>query len=275
MVVHAEDKNLIVERRTASKNAIQDNWQAYCSARDDEAEARAIKLLISVAEETGCKIHVVHLSSKLGLDLIREAQNKGLKITSETCPHYLFFTQDDFNNQKISTYLKTAPPVKNRIDREALWDGLKDGTLSFVVTDHAGCDPVKEKSSNNFWEIYGGIPGVEHRIPFLFSEGFLKNRLTLSQTIQLLSSNVADYFNLNNKGYIKEGFDADFALINLWDKQVINSTNMHSKGKYTPFEGVTFNSVVEKTFLRGELIMNLFRETEQKIGFGKFIEADS
>jgi allantoinase len=272
MAVHAEDKKMIVKRKTAAKNAGQNNWQAYCSARDDKAEAKAIKLLIDIAEKTGCRIHVVHLSSKLGLDLIREAQSKGLKITSETCPHYLFFTQDDFNNQKISAFLKTAPPVKNKIDREALWEGLKDETLSFVVTDHAGCDPEKEKSSKNFWEVYGGIPGVEHRVPFLFSEGFLKNRLTLSQTTKLLSSNVADYFNLKNKGYVKVGFDADFALINLWDKQVVKYEEMHSKGKYTPFEGITFNSVVEKTFLRGELIMNRLGETEQKIGYGKFIK---
>jgi allantoinase len=275
MAVHAEDKKIIFERRNAIKNTGQNNWQAYCSARDDQAEAKAIKLLVTLAEKTDCRIHVVHLSSKLGLDVIREARSKGLKITSETCPHYLFFTQDDFNNPKISSYLKTAPPVKNEIDRDALWEGLKDGTLSFVVTDHAGCDPEKEKSSKNFWEVYGGIPGVEHRVPFLFSEGFLKNRFSLSQTIKLLSYNVADFFNLKNKGYIKEGFDADFALINLWDNQVVKSIEMHSKGKYTPFEGITFNSIVEKTFLRGELIMNQNGEPEQKIGYGKFIEIGS
>jgi allantoinase len=275
MAVHAEDKKMIVERRTALKSAGQNSWQAYCSVRDDQAEAKAIKLLIDIASKTGCRVHVVHLSSKMGLDLIRDAQNKGLKMTSETCPQYLFFTQKDFNNPKISAYLKTAPPVKNEIDREALWEGLKDGTLSFVVTDHAGCDPEKEKSSKNFWEVYGGIPGVEHRVPFLLSEGFLKNRLTLSQTIKLLSSNVADYFNLKNKGFIKEGFDADFALINLWGKQVVKSKEMHSKGKYTPFEDFTFNAVVEKTFLRGKLIMNRLGETEQTIGYGKFVEVGS
>lgn len=275
MAVHAEDKRMIVERTAFYKSTGQNNWQAYCAARDDQAEAKAIKLLINVAQKTGCKIHVVHLSSKLGLDLIRQAQRKGLKVTSETCPQYLFFTQKDFSNSKISAYLKTAPPVKNEIDREALWEGLKDETLSFVVTDHAGCNPEKEKSSKNFWEVYGGIPGVEHRIPFLFSEGFLKNKLTLSQTIKLLSSSVADYFNLKNKGYIKEEYDADFALINLWDKKVINSKEMYSKGKYTPFEGITFNAIVEKTFLRGGLIMNCSGETEQSMGYGKFIETIS
>ncbi len=210
MAVHAEDKKMIAERTAILKSAGQNNWQAYCSARDDQAEAKAIKLLIDIAEKTGCRIHIVHLSSKLGLDLIRQAQSKGLKVTAETCPQYLFFTQEDFNNSKISAYLKTAPPVKNEIDREALWNGLKDGTLSFVVTDHAGCNPEKEKSSNNFWEVYGGIPGVEHRVPFLFSEGFLKNKLTLSDTIKLLSSNVADYFNLKRS---KDILKKDMMLI--------------------------------------------------------------
>jgi len=273
MAVHAEDKRMITERTAISKSVGQKDWQAYCSARDDQAEAKAIKLLIDVAQKTGCRIHVVHLSSKLGVDLIREAKSKGLKVTSETCPQYLFFTQEDFNNSNISAYLKTAPPVKNEIDREALWQGLNDGTLSFVVTDHAGCNPEKEKISNNFWEVYGGIPGVEHRVSFLFSEGFLKNKLTLSQTVKLLSSGVADYFNLTGKGYIKEGYDADFALINLWEKHVIDSKEMHSKGKYTPFEGVTFNAIAEKTFLRGELIMDISGKTEQSMGYGKFIEA--
>ncbi len=273
MAVHAEDKKMIVERRADAKSKGQNNWQAYCSARDDQAEAKAVKLLINIAEKTECRVHIVHLSSALGLNLIREAQSKGVNISSETCPQYLFFTQMDFNNFQISAYLKTAPPVKDESDREALWEGLKDGTLSFVVTDHAGCDPEKEKSSENFWEVYGGIPGVEHRVPFLFSEGFLKDKLTLSNTIKLLSSNVADYFNLKNKGYLKEGHDADFSLIDLWDNQVINSGGMHSKGRYTPFEGITFNSVVEKTFLRGEIIMNHSGEAERMVGYGQFIKA--
>ncbi len=275
MAVHAEDKQMIVEKRTIAKNAGKNDWRDYCSVRDDQVEAKAINLLLKIARQTGCKIHIVHLSSKLGLDLIRQAQDEGLKITSETCPQYLYFTQNDFNNPKISNFLKTAPPVKNKIDREALWHGLKDGTLSFVVTDHAGCNPEKEKSSENFWEVYGGIPGVEHRVPFLFSEGFLKNKLTLSQTINLLSSNVADYFNLKNKGHIKPGYDADFVLLDLWNKKVVKSEEMHGKGKYTPFDGITFNAVVESTFLRGELIMNNSGKTEQTIGYGKFIEVSS
>ena len=196
----------------------------------------------------------MHLSSQFGVELIRQAKNEGINITAETCPHYLFFKKDDFENPEISAYLKTAPPVKTEYDRLSLWEALKDGTLQFVTTDHAGCDPEKEKKGNDFWKIYGGIPGVEHRVPFLFSEGFKRGRLTLENTINLLSTNVASYFNLKSKGKLLPGFDADFSLINLWENQSISAKQMHSKGKYTPFEGKVFEALVEKTILKGHTI---------------------
>ncbi len=110
--------------------------------------------------------------------------------------------------------------------------------------------------------MYGGIPGVEHRVPFLFSKGFLQEKLTLQKIIQLLSSNVADYFGLKSKGYLKVGYDADIAFIDLWNSEIISASNMHSKGKYTPFEGSVFDTVVQKVFLRGTEIMNKEKKTD-------------
>jgi dihydroorotase-like cyclic amidohydrolase len=147
---------------------------------------------------------------------------------------------------------------------------LIDGTLSFVVTDHAGSIPENDKSSDNFWEVYGGIPGVEHRVPFLFSEGFLKNRITLEKTINLLSKNVANLFGIKNKGEMNVGFDSDFALINLWNNEIVSSDKMHSKGKFTPFEGVKFNATVEKTWLRGKVVADKYNKNEIKYN-GEFI----
>ena len=271
LAVHAEDKKRIETRRLNFQKNIRNDRKAYCNARDDIAEELAIKTLIEIAKQTDCRIHIVHLSSAKGLAQVRKAQKMGLKFTAETCPHYLYFTQKDFENEKISAFLKTAPPVKKAIDRKELWKGLSDGSLSFVTTDHAGCDPKKEKSSKNFWKVYGGIPGVEHRVPFLFSEGFLKGKLSLQKTIELLSTNAAEFFNLNQKGKLEVGKDADFALINLWTSEVIKSRNMHSKGKYTPFENVEFNARVEKTFLRGQLVMDRKNNFIAKPGLGKFI----
>lgn len=271
LAVHAEDKEIVTERRDHLKKIGNKDWQAYYYARDEKAEALAVMKLINIARITGCKIHIVHLSSQFGVELIRQAKNEGLNISAETCPHYLFFTKDDFDNPEISAFLKTAPPVKSENDKFALWEALKDGILEFVTTDHAGCDPEKEKKGNDFWKIYGGIPGVEHRVTFLMSEGFKQGRLTLEKTINLLSTNVAHFFNLESKGKLIAGCDADFSLIDLWKSKTINAHNMHSKGHYTPFNGKTFDSLVEKTILRGHLIIDnghLINNNK----FGKFIK---
>ena len=271
LAVHAEDKHRILTRMKKFQTNSRNDWKAYCDSRDDVAEELAIKTLIEIAKQTECRIHIVHLSSAKGLEQVRKAQQMGLKFTAETCPHYLYFAQKDFENEKISAFLKTAPPVKKTFDRKELWKGLNDGSLSFVTTDHAGCNPKREKSSKNFWEVYDGIPGVEHRVPFLFSEGFLREKLSLQKTIDLISGNAAEFFNLNQKGKLEVGKDADFALINLWTSEVIKSRNMHSKGKYTPFENVEFNARVEKTFLRGQLVMDRKNHFIAKPGSGKFI----
>lgn len=269
--VHAEDKFLVTNRRAKSQGMNINTWQAYCNARDSKAEEKAIDYLISIAAFKDVRIHVVHLSSRAGLEQIRKAKAQGLAFTSETCPHYLYFTQGDFNNSRIRNFLKTAPPVKHEEDRNALWNGLQNGDLSFVATDHAGCDPAIGKVSDNYWKVYGGIPGVEHRVPFLFSEGFLKGKLNLELTIKLLSTSVASYFNLKKKGSLEIGKDADIALINLWGGEKILSEQMHSKGKYTPFDEVFFNSKVEQTYLRGKKIVDKSSVSEEGLGFGKYV----
>jgi len=271
LAIHAEDKIYIAHKRNRFQTMGQNDWRAYCDARDDLAEAKAVFQLVDIAQKTGCWIHIAHLSSSLGLEMVRRAQLEGLHFTAETCPHYLHFTQKDFENEGISNYLKTAPPVKNEKDKEALWEGLKDGSIALITTDHAGCNPKQEKSSWNFWEVYGGIPGVEHRVPFLLSEGFKKGRLTLARSIELLSSNPAKLADFNNKGSLEEGKDADMTLVNLWDKQVIKAEQMHSKGKYTPFEDIEFEARVEKTFLRGKVIMGDENQAAVEVGYGKFV----
>lgn len=272
MAVHAEDKSLIFSRREIFQKENKNSWKEYCIARDVESERKAIEQMKIISKKTGCRTHIVHLSSKAGMEIIRIAAKENIKLTSETCPHYLYFTQSDFENVVIKNYLKTAPPVKFEEDQNELWKALKNNELEFVTTDHAGCNPDEEKTSDNFWKVYGGIPGVEHRVPFLFSEGFMKNRLTLEQTIKLLSSNAAKFFNLSDKGELSKNKDSDFTLIDLWNSQIISAENMHSKGKYTPFEDVTFNAVVKNTYLRGEEIMNRANNTFGKIGYGKFVE---
>ncbi|MBI9070691.1 MAG: amidohydrolase family protein [Melioribacteraceae bacterium] len=256
LAVHAEDKKLVTDREKSARMNLKSDWGAYCGARDDQAEAKAVFNVINIAAETGCHIHIVHLSSALGLGLIRKAQKQGVRVTTETCPHYLQFTQIDFDDPKITKLLKTAPPVKFETDRDALWNGLKDGTISFVTTDHAGCDPLKEKISDDFWEVYGGIPGVQHRVNYMLSEGFFKGKIDLQTTVHLLSAGVAEIFGLTDKGTILKGFDADITLVDLYKNQKINSKEMLCKGKYTPFNGIELKSSISEVFLRGRKIVD-------------------
>ena len=226
-----------------------------------------------IAASSRCRMHIVHLSSQRGMQLVREARAEQIPLTAETCPHYLNFTQKDFTREDISVYLKTAPPVKHEQDRQALWEGLNDGTLSFITTDHAGCIPEQEKSSDNFWEIYGGIPGVQHRVSFMLSEGFKKGRLTLQKTIELLSTNVAEYFGIaNRKGSLGIGKDADFVVMDLWKSQKITAADMQSKGKYTPFEGMIFDATVEQTWLRGKLISQHGQPVNLDYSYGRWLK---
>ncbi|MBZ0198479.1 MAG: allantoinase AllB [Ignavibacteriaceae bacterium] len=271
LAVHAEDKQIVqlIQQQRIKNGA--NSWRDYTDSRSVEAEAKSIKQLAEIAERTGCKIHIVHLSSKKGMEIVSAYRKLGVNISAETCPHFLQFTQKDFEKPAIRNFLKTAPPVKNKEDKEFLWYALSQNEIEFVTTDHAGCDPAVEKSSGNFWEVYGGIPSVEHRVPFLFSEGFVKQKLSLEQTINFLSTNAAKFFQIENKGKLQSGFDADIALINLWESEIITHEKMHSKGKYTPFEGIRFNAAVEKTYLRGEIIYSRDDNFCGKIGAGKFM----
>ncbi len=254
MAVHAEDKELICYREKRFKAMHRSDWKAYCECRDEQTEAAAVQKLIEISQKTECRIHIVHLSSQLALKDIVKARKFGTNITTETCPHYLHFTQKDFENNKIRNFLKTAPPVKLEEDKTALWEGLQNGSIEFVTTDHAGSIPEVDKSSDDFWKVYGGIPGVEHRVPYMLSEGFLSGRLTLQKTIELLSVNAAKFFNLKEKGKLEIGKDADMVFVDLWNSEIVKARNMHSKGKYTPFEGVKFNAIIKERFINGKLM---------------------
>jgi allantoinase len=266
VAVHSEDRGLIEKRREYFQLHNMNDIESYCKTRDDMAELIAINSVIDVAKETKARFHIVHTSSKKGLQPVEKAQREGIKISAETCPHYLAFTQSDF--KRIGSILKTVPPVKKEEDKEYLWSGLQKGSISFIATDHAGCIPEKEKNTGNIWTDYGGIPGTELMVTFLFSEGYLKNRISLKRTIDLLSTNTAKFYGLYpQKGSLQIDTDADFAILNLTERQKIKGKNLHCKGKYTPFEGQTFSAKIDKTFCRGKLIVNDGKFLGKK-GFG-------
>jgi allantoinase len=249
--VHAEDARLVqegTEREQAAPDG--DAPAAYARARSAEAEAKGIAACIALAEATRARVHVVHVACGEGVKLLREAKARGVTITAETCPQYLAFTVDDLG--RMGSVLKTAPVVKSAADREALWEGLVDGTLDMVATDHAPGQWPVEKQSGSIWTDYGGVPGVELLLPYVLSEGVAKGRITLARALELLSSEPARIHGLGSrKGALQPGMDADFVAVDPTAKWTVHAEQLITRQKYTPFEGHELCGRVMRTFVRG------------------------
>jgi dihydroorotase-like cyclic amidohydrolase len=194
-----------------------------------------------------------------------------MDATTETCPQYLVFTTEDF--KKLGSVLKIAPPLRKEEDREELWRGLKDGSIDFICTDHAAGKYPEEKSSPNIWKNYAGIPGTQLAVPTMLHYGYHQGRLTLGEIQKLMAENIAKRYGLYpQKGMIKVGSDADFTIVDLDKKWVVEPSKLESKGKYSPLAGKELKGQISMTVVRGEIV---YREDEGVIGkkgYGQFVK---
>ncbi len=246
--VHAEDPTIVAE---ATKKITGDSPADFAASRPVDAEVTAIRRVGEMAGELGTKLHIVHVSSGSGAEEIDRLQKQGVNISGETCPQYLAFTIDDLC--RLGSVLKCAPPVRSKEENEKLWSYLGK-SISFLATDHAPCTK-EEKNSGNFMTDYCGMPGVELLLPFALHYGYHQEKLTLEQIQKLTSENAAKRFNLfPQKGALEIGADADFALINLNTLNKIEAEKLKSKGKFTPFDKMTFCGSVEQTWIHGERV---------------------
>ena len=231
---------------------------AWSEARNELAEKVAIELGISFAEATGARLHIVHMSSGIGAKLIKEAKQRGINATSETCPHYLTLNYQE-SMSKYGAKAKIAPPLRTTADNEELWEGLADGSVDFMGTDHAPyeIESEKEKEGMNIWNAFPGIPGTETMAPIIISEGYNKGRLTLSRTMEILATSAAKQYGLYpKKGAMEIGSDADFAIVDLDKEWTIEVDNQASMCKYTPLEGMKLKGRVVKSILRGTVVFD-------------------
>ena len=250
--VHAEN-NAIMDYMTAKlKGAGRTDPLAHVEARPPIAEAESIQRAILFAAETGCKLHIYHLSSKEGVQLIKAAREKGVQVSAETGPHYLLL--DCNYMQKVGSILKMNPPVRSREHGEALWLGLLDGTVEVIATDHSPHTP-EEKIKDNIWEAIPGFPGVETSVPLILTQ-VNEGRLSLMTYVKLASENPARVFNLYpRKGTIQINTDADFTIVDMEKEGVITSEKLHSKSKITPFDGWRVKGLPVYAIVRGNIVM--------------------
>lgn len=244
---HCEDPKII--SKLTQRFIDDEDILAYARSRPVEAEVEGIRTFLSALKDTGARGHIVHVGCKEGVELIGEYKEQGVDVTCETCPHYLAFNEDDF--KRFGSSLKTAPVVKTKEDSEALWKYLSEGLIDFVATDHAPC-PKERKNTGSMWTDYGGIPGLETFIDYIYNEGVLKNRLTLERFIEVTSYNAAVRYGLDRTGQIKPGFYADLIAIDNNSKRIVDVNNFYSKGKISPFNGMKFDASVVASYIRGE-----------------------
>lgn len=280
-MIYAENSDVISWLTDALELSGQTAPRHHADARPAIAEREATHRAISLAEIVGVPLLVVHVSGGEAMEQIAAARHKGLQIFAETCPQYLFLTADDLNLDGFEGAKHIcSPPPRDAASQQSVWRGLQDATFQVFSSDHAPFrfdDAAGKKvrgEEASFAHVPNGIPGVETRLPLLFSEGVVKKRISLRRFVELTSTNPARLYGLMpRKGTIAIGADADIAIWNPEKQVTITNEMLHHNVDYTPYEGRVVTGWPETVLSRGEIIINN-GELLAKKGRGIFLECD-
>ncbi len=248
LLVHAELPAPIDRAARKVAGADQQSYGTYLDSRPRAAEDEAIALLRDVCAETGAWIHIVHLSSASAVAIVKDAQSAGLRLTAETTPHYLHFDAETIPAGRNE--FKCAPPIRERANREQLWQGLADDTIEMIVSDHSPCTP--ELKRGTFLTAWGGIASVQFVLPVIWTEARQRG-FELTDLARWLCGRTARLARLSRKGAIEPGRDADFAIWSPEETFRVDDSVIQHRHKVTPYKGETLYGVVKETWVRGAL----------------------
>jgi len=246
VAVHAESEEITTRLARRVIDSGRDGIVAFLESRPVLAEVEAIARAGLLAREAACKLHIVHISSGKGVAAAFEARSLGTDISIETCPHYLLFTEDDL--LRIGAFAKCTPPLRNNSERDALRAAVMCGDIDMIGSDHSPCPP-EMKGRENFFEIWGGIAGVQWTLPALIDLG-----VDLPRLARLTSTHGARRFGIDRRGAIETGAYADLSLIDVNASQLVRPESLFQRHRNTPYLGMTLRGVVRKTIRRGEVI---------------------
>ena len=251
VLVHAENDAITAalarEAIAAGRTGIRD----YLASRPVVAELEAIIRAITLAADTRCPLHIVHVSSGAGVAVVAEAQARGVDVTCETCPHYLVLTDDDV--ERIGAAAKCAPPLRPAAVQADLWRCVMAGDVAFVASDHSPA-PASMKRSPNFFEVWGGIAGVQVTLGLMLEEGHARRGLSLADVARLTARAAVDRFRLGDRGRIEPGGMADLVVVDLAHAAPLAAADLHDRHKLSPYVGRTLRGRVQRTVLRGRTV---------------------
>ncbi|MEK3723818.1 allantoinase [Paenibacillus sp. FSL H8-0034] len=255
LALHAEDEEMVAALAAESIRKGKTDAHDFAESRPISAECAAVRQALLMAEETGCALHFVHISSAEAVWLIQEAKLKGMDVTLETCPHYLTLTVDDMVRQ--GAVAKCAPPLRSMNEQTKLWEVVAAGCVDIIASDHSPC-PLELKQQRHFFEAWGGIAGAQSSLELMVDEGHIQRKLPLPLIIAMLSLNPARRFGLHpQKGEIALGADADLVLMDLDHSYTLENSHLKQRHAYSPYIGKRFNCRVMSTWVRGQLVYEL------------------
>jgi allantoinase len=228
-------------------------YSHFLASRPRRWENEAIELMIELCRKHKCRVHIVHLSSSDAIAAIKAAKAEGLPFTTETCPHYLTLAAEDIADG--DTRFKCAPPIRERDNCDKLWQGLEEGTIDFVVSDHSPCSPeLKHMEKGNFHQAWGGISSLQFGLPAIWTEASRRGH-DLATVVSWMSAGPAHFLGLDGKkGALVPGLDADIVVFDPDDSFVVEPAMIHHRHKVTPHEGRQFQGLVCETYVRGNKV---------------------
>jgi allantoinase len=255
LLVHAELPGPVDEATERLRNADWSCYSTYLQSRPDEAELSAIRLLLSLCRQFRFRLHIVHLSASQALPELAAARAEGLPVSVETCPHYLHLCAEEIPDG--ATLFKCAPPIRSRENREKLWQGLKDGIIDLVATDHSPCPPVmKRVDEGNFKTAWGGISSLSMALPVMWTEASRRG-FSLTDLVRWMSEEPARLAGSTaSKGRIAEGCDADFAIFEPETEFASTEDRLYYRYPVSPYLGEKLRGVVKATYLRGQPVLS-------------------
>lgn len=232
--IHSENAAITDRLGQIAKENGETTLSAYVDTRPVFTEVEPIRKIILFAKETGCRVHIVHVACEEGVDEVVKAQQEGVDITCETCTHYLYFYKEELDD--IGPVVKCSPPIREKSRLEGMWNRVLNGDIGFVTSDHSPCTPDL-KATDNAFEAWGGIAGLQNNVDVLYDEGVQKRNMTLKRFAEIIATEPAKRFGMYDKGSIEIGKDADFVFIKPDSPYTLTEADLEYRNKMSPYLG--------------------------------------